>query len=88
VTCKLLTKEEWAATDATFVWLKVENKKWHDIHREMVVKWIERHLGAGFIYWDGNETYIFEKKSDMVMFRMWVADDPFSEGIGDIEDVK
>ena len=82
---KMLTKDEWRAIKPPFSFIKITNKAWLAVHREMIVSWIEEHCGAGFTYWDGHETYVFGSEGDKLMFKMWIKDDPFANEEGEIK---
>lgn len=76
---KLITKEEWDKVVPPFKFMKVKNPSWSSVHREMIVKWLETHTGSGWVYWDGQDTYVFQSSGDFIMFKMWIKDDPFNE---------
>jgi len=85
VATTLLTDEEWRAIKPPFVYMRVKNSSWQSVHRQMIVKWLEEHCGAGFVYWDKIDTYVFGSPGDKLMFKMWIKSDPFSEDDGEIE---
>ena len=74
---KILTKEEWAAVRAPLFWTKVTNAAWGKTEREFIVKWMESHLGKGWVYYDGEVTYAFESDGDQMLFKIWIKSDPF-----------
>ena len=80
---KMLTVDEWNDAKAPFWHLKVKNPAWSKVHRDMIVKWIEAHIG-GWFYYDGDVTYVFGSNGDYMLFRMWIADDPFKNDDGEI----
>jgi hypothetical protein len=73
----LLTSEEWHEVTPPFCFMKVKNDRWTPVHREMIKKWLEAHCGAGWVYYDGSETYVFGSEGDRLMFKMWIKCDPF-----------
>lgn len=81
---KMLTPAEWAEAKAPFSHLRVANPAWKRVHRDMIVKWIEGHIG-GWFYYDGDDMYVFGSKGDYMLFRMWISDDPFENDDGEIE---
>ncbi len=85
MTCTLLTHEEWMKTRAPLYTLDVKNDSWGIIQREIITKWIEAHCGAGWVYWDGKDMYVFETLADRTVFKMWIIDDPFEEDECSIE---
>ena len=80
---KMLTPEEWNAAVAPFWHLNVKNPAWSKVHSDMIVKWVEAHIG-GWFYYDGENTYVFGSQGDYMLFRMWIADDPFKNDDGEI----
>lgn len=80
----LLTREEWHAKRAPFFTMKVPNN-WSVCQREIIGKWIEAHCGAGWVYWDGDEMYVFEQLADRTIFKMWIVDDPLADLEGSVE---
>lgn len=80
---KMLTSEQWAEAVAPFWYLDVKNPSWGRTQRDMIVKWIEAHIGNWF-YFDGSHTYVFGNQGDYMLFRMWIADDPFANDDGEI----
>lgn len=83
---KLLTHDEWKEKKLPLSFAKIENSGWSQIHREMIVKWIESHTGKGWAYYDGSSTYAFESQGDYMAFIMWIKSDPFKSGEGTLED--
>lgn len=82
---KLMTRDEFLAKAAApMSFMKVENSSWGAVHRDMIVKWLEAHTGAGWVYWDGASTYIFQNSGDHLLFKMWVKSDPFEKEEGEI----
>lgn len=78
-----LTEAEWQDAKAPLYFIKVENKEWTAIHRDMIVKWLEANIG-GWFYYDHYTTYAFEKDADRVLFKLWIADDPVGRDAGAI----
>lgn len=83
MTTKALTNEQWADATAPFWYLDVKNPAWGRVQRDMIVKWIEAHIGNWF-YYDGEFTYVFGNQGDYMLFRMWISDDPFSNDDGEV----
>jgi hypothetical protein len=90
MTVKMLTMEEFKADNIVpdFHYIKVRNDSWSAVHRQMINKWIEAHLGAGWCYWDGSHTYIFQKAADWMLFKMWIKSEPFDDEDGEISGPK
>jgi hypothetical protein len=84
MTTKILTREEWKEKTPPFTFARISNPSWSVVHREMIVKWIEAHTGAGWVYWDGEEQYVFENSGDYIAFQVWIKSDPFSNDSGEI----
>lgn len=82
---KLLTHEEWKEKKLPLSYAKIENSGWSQIHREMVVKWLEAFTGGGWVYWDGGSTYAFESPGDYVAFLLWIKSEPFQEEMGTVD---
>jgi len=76
---KFLTKEQWDKIVPPFHHVTVKNNRFGTVHKEIIKKWLEAHCGAGFIYWDGEETYIFGSNADMIAFKIWIMSDPFAD---------
>lgn len=70
---KLLTRTQWMKKTAPFMFIKVENDSWGQIEKDMIQKWIEAYLGAGWVYWDGDKTYAFGSDGDCLAFKMWIT---------------
>ena len=83
----LLTQDEWekASIKPPFRWIKVANKAWGIVERQMIVKWLEAHVGKGWVYWNGESRYVFQNAGDLLAFKMWIKSDPFAEDEGEIE---
>jgi hypothetical protein len=84
---KQLTREEWMALKPPFHWLRVRKAEWHGFLFEIVEKYLYNHT-SGFWY-HGTETndehiFIFESDADMVAFKLWLTNDPFSKNGGEI----
>ncbi len=83
----MIEHAEWVRKAAPFYWIKVSNigseRKWSATERHMVTKWLDEHSG-GWVYWDQNETYIFEKDVDRIAFKLWAVDDPFKGDHGEV----
>lgn len=77
--CTLLTDDEWRQIKPPFHYMRVKNSSWQKVHHQMIVKWLEEHCGAGFVYWDGVDTYVFGAAGDKILFMMWIKDDPFED---------
>ena len=80
----MLTREQWIETKAPFCYVRLDNKAWTQVQKEIVIKWIESHCG-GWFYWDEGDTYVFEKSGDRILFVLWVKSDPFDQDMGDVD---
>lgn len=80
---RFLTHDEWLKVKLPFTYLKIAGfSDLPKIHVEMLEKWIEAN-GSGWVYREG-ATFVFESKSDMLMFSIWLKSDPFAEDQGDL----
>lgn len=85
MTTKILTREEWLEKTPPFSFMKINNQTWSRVHRDMIVKWLEAHTGAGWVYWDENDTYVFQNNGDYMAFAVWVKSGPFENDDGEID---
>lgn len=82
-----LTDEQWAKLHSKFCWCRVDGIQ-TTIHREILEKWLNLHTSG---WWYSNiesstsSLYIFEQQEDMVLFKVWVSDEPFKRDHGDME---
>ena len=84
----LITREEFLNTPAPIFHVKVNDPKWHRAERDIMVKWMQVHVG-GWFYVDEHDgkqnfTYFFGNEGDMVYFVTWIRSDPFREDYGEI----
>ncbi len=82
----LLTAEQWRKVDGAFSWMKV-NVEFAAIHVTIIQKWMERHC-SGWWYYEsemkGKTLVVFEDANEMVMFRIWMTDNPFDDDHGQV----
>lgn len=81
----VLTREEWLEKKPPFSFMKITNPTWSRVHRDMIVKWLEAHTGAGWVYWDEAETYVFQNAGDYIAFGVWIKSNPFDKENGEID---
>lgn len=83
---KLLTAEQWHAWKGSFYWMRV-HREFEPIHVAIMQKWMDLHC-SGWWYFEkegaGRSLVVFENQSEMVAFRMWIADNPFERDHGDV----
>lgn len=82
----MIDHAEWTKVKAPFYWIKVSNIGdfvWSNTERSMVTKWLDEH-SIGWVYYDQHETYIFEKETDRITFKLWAMDNPFKDTHGEI----
>lgn len=82
---RFLSEEAWMATKPPFTYLRLNGITKDDgaVYPEMMKKWIIANC-SGWVYVDGS-TYVFENRSDMMLFSVWIKSDPFVEEYGDVK---
>lgn len=75
---KFLTEEEWEAIEPPFTHVTVDNADHRDVHRSMMKKWIASRCG-GWVYYNEDKVFVFERNGDAMMFSIWVKSEPFAE---------
>jgi hypothetical protein len=82
-----LTAEQWHAWKGDFYWMRVRYK-FQPVHAAIIQKWMARHCEGWWYYEDegasGSTLVIFQHQSEMVSFRIWIADNPFERDHGDV----
>jgi hypothetical protein len=82
----MLTVEQWRAWKGKFSWMR-EHREYSPIQVAIIEKWMERHC-SGWWYFEkesaGKTLVVFEDQTEMVTFRIWVADNPFERDHGDV----
>lgn len=82
---KLISRNEFKEVPETIYYLEVENTTFRQIHRDLIVKWLERHCNKSWVYWDSDHTYCFGALADFTMFKMWIKGNPFINRDGEME---
>lgn len=83
---RFLTPEEWQAVKPPFSYLRFRKlDKDAAVYQDMMRKWIEANC-SGWVWDGGGDTYVFEHKSDMMLFAIWLKSDPFAAEHGDVMD--
>lgn len=83
---RMLTAEEWHAWKGKFSWMRM-HYEFKPIHEAIIQKWMAFHC-QGWWYYEsegaGRTLVVFEHSSEMVAFRIWVADNPFEKDHGNV----
>lgn len=73
MTCKTLTREEWAEKTAPFTWMSIEKSV---VDTGTMRAWIEEHCGDGWIWFDRHDQWAasiaFGADSDYFLFKVWL----------------